>query len=135
MKTSGQKSFPLFQLTVLFRTGVLFFLMAVGLVEVNAQDTEQKDRKEVITIYIRLEYMDSSRFSEPDDLLRKLEEIKGANDIRINPFKQLVSFNMNSVNVISEEKLGKKIREAGFVPLKMLFSPEPLEEIDGDVFF
>ncbi len=100
-----------------------------------AQDTERKDKGDLVTIYVRIDYLDSLRFCGPEDLQMVLDSIVGIHDLRINPFKQLVIFNMNSTQLIEERQLQMKVREAGFIPLKILYSKEPLEEVDGDVLF
>lgn len=115
---------------------LIFIVVFQGLlIQAVAQDTERKDKCDLITIYVRLDYLDSVRLCCPEDLQMALDSIDGVNDLRINPFKQLVIFNMSSNKLIEEDQLKKRVRQAGFIPLKVLYSKEPLEEVDGDVMF
>lgn len=61
-------------------------------------------------------------------LEKKFKKIEGANDIKIDVDKGLLTFTMDEDKTVTEEEIKKKVKQAGFTPKEITYSEAPAKE-------
>lgn len=97
---------------------------------VLAQDTEHKDEKTIITVYIKLKMERTPCHSCFDSLKERLNELDGVKNIKVFLGTSQVRFHVLSDKVPSEEILISISEKTGLNPIRILFEKEEPETDD-----
>lgn len=92
-----------------------------------AQDTERKDICDSITVYYKsiLDGLNSDLISYR--LEQQLKKVKTIRNIKVNPQKSNVTFNVNTCINLTENQVRKLIYDAGAIPLEIKYSRDSTE--------
>ncbi len=104
-------------------------LLAIGQVApVLAQDTESKDKPDIITIYVKMKVEGMSCLECSERLKKKLENTDNISNVKVYLQAQIAVFTMPSNKVLSEKEIRKLVIRAGFTLIWVKFDKEEFEK-------
>lgn len=92
-----------------------------------AQDTESKDEITVIRVYVRIDFFNAFHPAGRERLLAALEKEPGICEVRMLPVRQVLVFYMYSTEMVSEDRLEKLVKNAGYIPVRIEYMKEEPE--------
>jgi len=91
-----------------------------------AQDTESKDVRVIITIYIQLQSKSIDCNDCEKDLENILKQVKGARNIQVSFLEECADFEIYSSDFISKKDLEMRLKKAGFFSESIEIEKDPI---------
>ena len=100
---------------------IIAALTLYGIPNLQAQDTT--DSSQANQVSVRVDGL-SCPFCAYG-LEKKIKNIDGAKDVRIDVEKGLLSFSIQKGKTVTKDEIRKKVKQAGFTPREITFSETP----------